>query len=804
MRVKSMKTVIAKRVLGSLVAVTLTVALVASLGAGKAQAFHWLNPNPDPAIVGFAYNYLANCDTNGTRSPAFSQWLSPAGRSDVAQDTFVFTKPASGTAVPLRFNIGGAVCFTNSAVYQTTIQYINNNPSVQGLPPGSFLNFTGFYGPGNFNIPGTYRWAGPDFNYILPSNLGPGTYNFNVPVSMKRINQFSTGKFICVSNGGSIFVANALDFGPCPILTLDINITVVVPAPVLNSPVANCQSVSGSVSNADNVTVQALLDGVTIGTKNLSATNNSFNFATPASFRDGRAHTARIILRRTSDNVQLYVGDYNQSACPSNAQCIASDFSALNGGVDEGGTYNVTIKMQNTGDSYWKNYSPSNRYKLALTTGSANFTADATTLDIQPPAPPGPAIAPGQPATFNVKVVAKLTTGSAGSVLGFRMSRFDGTTDNLFGTECGSGVTIPVRAIYGPWLRTQNGDVAAFGKIIDQPEGKRGGRNVSGSGNSINKDATYFVMSALSTGANRFCSTNAYLLGRTTDNVNNCDFDTYEFSLKSTIGELITGTGMADDGLYDRVNEERISSTCTGASRYSNGGTIAKLNSGNLSVSCPTISQMNGGPGVSLGGGSPVNISQGRGTVLVDGDLIIDRNITTTKNNYTYDQGDFTELNKIPNLGVIVRGNIIITNAVTEIEASLYASGRIITCDTYANKISTGTKSATDPIGLAQAKSCSNPLTVKGLMSAKGGFTLGRNYVQFAGPGGINSRLASNNFTDPNFDAKAPGTQYYGRPAEDVIFNGLLLFLPPPGFEDIQQIKDNKVQYLPDVYPPQF
>ncbi len=167
-----------------------------------------------------------------------------------------------------------------------------------------------------------------------------------------------------------------------------------------------------------------------------------------------------------------------------------------------------------------------------------------------------------------------------------------------------------------------------------------------------------------------------------------------------------------------------------------------------------------------------ITIGAGRATLVVNGDLIIKSNI---RNDFSVGQTfdfkqettgnpneprviDIAALNKLPNLGIMVNGNITIDDKVTDIQAHMFATGRLITCQSYAltggidtntgNDVggSTGTlklypqnisPTSTDPLAKlppAQdnptAAKCSNALTIRGSVAASG-FTLGRNYLDF-------------------------------------------------------------------------
>ncbi len=564
-----------------------------------------------------------------------------------------------------------------------------------------------------------------------------------------------------------------------------------------------CGTITSTVSGPSGFTATISIAGNVLKT----TTQSNDSVAVPDQYRDGVKR--KVDLKITYAGKE-FVAVSKDHRCNSDAACDAADFSQMGNATDAGSSYTVVVRMKNTGQSIWKDYADNNSYRLSQSDGEGNYEATSDNLNM----PAGTVVKPVPDAnstvSFTVSVKAKNSVGAPDNRLAFRMLRVDpvdGSTQ--FGAECSAAV--PVRAIYGPWLRTQNGAVAAFNKILAQPEEKRGGRNVADTaGRNINRDATYAVMSRTSV-QNRFCSSNAYLYGRQNDDVASCDFDNYFFNLKSSIEAVLNSGSKTVDGLFERVATERQNSpvSCNGDALYEQGPIIANLSGGNLSPSpksCPRIFLMASGGALSNGN---INISQGRGTVLVDGDLIIDHNITNTPNTISYDEGTLDALNKVPNLGLIVKGDIIITNSVSEIQASMYASGRIITCDRYTDRTvysdpvlngTTGYKDPSNSVQLNQAQACTNPLVVKGMMVAKGGFTLGRNFVDF---NAIRTRV-NKSASDPAFDYAAPDSKYYGKPAEDVIFNGLLLYAPPPGFEDLAGVRSSQVQYLPNNFLPRF
>ena len=197
---------------------------------------------------------------------------------------------------------------------------------------------------------------------------------------------------------------------------------------------------------------------------------------------------------------------------------------------------------------------------------------------------------------------------------------------------------------------------------------------------------------------------------------------------------------------------------------------------------CPTIFKLQTSgntaisePNMELGG---FIYNAGRSTIVSDDTVYITGNIEArypTDNSlpYTFQKTgvpDMAGLNKLPNLGIISAKNIVIASNVDRIDASLYAAGKVITCDLYiaegglnedAAKTdkpgTTGSKwirrggalsldsnplaTETEDPNIDEAPSadnvtasgCSNRLRITGSVTGGEGFTFGRNYVDFAG-----------------------------------------------------------------------
>lgn len=134
-------------------------------------------------------------------------------------------------------------------------------------------------------------------------------------------------------------------------------------------------------------------------------------------------------------------------------------------------------------------------------------------------------------------------------------------------------------------------------------------------------------------------------------------------------------------------------------------------------------------------------------------------------NNNIVQYGSYQAINKIPNVGLIVKGDIYIEPNVTQLDMSIYASGKIRTCS--------GLKST--PAGPTYpSEACNKQLKVRGMLAAGKGFEFGRNVY------GANT------------------------PAELIIGSGLVEAFPPPGFVDIYSQNVRGVKYLTTNGNPRF
>lgn len=139
----------------------------------------------------------------------------------------------------------------------------------------------------------------------------------------------------------------------------------------------------------------------------------------------------------------------------------------------------------------------------------------------------------------------------------------------------------------------------------------------------------------------------------------------------------------------------------------------------------------------------------------------------------------YTHPNQIPQIAIVSSGNIYIDPDVTNIDASLYSTGKIFTC--YRPNTSSGGSTA-DAIQYYKTNGplCKNKLTIRGSVMARSGFEFGRTY--FANPGTFNS------------------------PAEQIYIPGQALALPPLGWnkDNLPHAESVNVRYLDSSEGPRF
>jgi hypothetical protein len=147
-----------------------------------------------------------------------------------------------------------------------------------------------------------------------------------------------------------------------------------------------------------------------------------------------------------------------------------------------------------------------------------------------------------------------------------------------------------------------------------------------------------------------------------------------------------------------------------------------------------------------------INVTSGRVTIYVDGDLNITGNITTGTSLVT--------LSQLPSLAIVANGKINIAPGVTTIDAVLYGADKIDTCSD------------------SNSVNCKQPLQINGMLVGKNGFSFDRTYYNELSPG----------------------------PAERVRFSPLSTVQVPPGIDTLYYRSVTSVPYKLDTseYSPRF
>lgn len=300
----------------------------------------------------------------------------------------------------------------------------------------------------------------------------------------------------------------------------------------------------------------------------------------------------------------------------------------------------------------------------------------------------------------------------------------------------------------GPWLQSKWGNVAAIREITANKAGDRGSRPTA----AAEKEAQYVVMAYV---VNNFCSTKGYNFGAGSGG--GCTYPV-GYRVNPSIYRS-ADLGGPDDPVIGNLTKILSSSAANDTSCnvekpfYVIPDMNSVLAAGGLTVqpdvsfgstaSCAKLGALSGGTLTAH------TFSQGRATIFVDGNLNI------TADNVVRYSGPYNSPNEVPNVGLVVKGDITIDPGVRNLDMSMYATGKIKTCSAYPSR------------------TCNTQLKVRGIMAAAGGFELGRNL-------------------------------YGASPAELVIGSGLIEAFPPPGFVDISSNKATGVKYLSTESNPRF
>lgn len=301
----------------------------------------------------------------------------------------------------------------------------------------------------------------------------------------------------------------------------------------------------------------------------------------------------------------------------------------------------------------------------------------------------------------------------------------------------------PVTPNY-PWLQTTNGNVVANGTIT----GNSASDTLPGARRVTDKEVEFLIISKVG-GDGPFCSSKNYILTNVeaTGGTNCSNGSGYSvlnvYSLvDGGTDRVVAGVKSAYDALSSKPDCQRTTDTVN-----------------NIPTNVPADCLLSGViikyTGNSLAG---YTLTKGRVTILVERDLTIGQNIgygTTAYTNPIY----------VPNLAIVVKGNVKILAATPQVDASIYATGTISTCDT------------------APAKFCGYQLTINGFLSAQSGFIFGRAYI-----------LGYNGQAVPPHD-----------PAEKINLTLQSVLYPPPGIDYGSVFKgDSSVKIDSSEYQPRF
>ncbi len=325
---------------------------------------------------------------------------------------------------------------------------------------------------------------------------------------------------------------------------------------------------------------------------------------------------------------------------------------------------------------------------------------------------------------------------------------FGGTTAN-----CGGVV---VTKYLWPWLQTTGGNVVANGKITGLPasDTNLGARLAT---NPPAKEVEFLIISKVG-GGGPFCSNKNYILTNASAATDTTCGNGSSYSVLNTVS--VAGTeDKVVAGVKAAYNDLPAGCKGTTASNadFTNTASIIYPLLNKSATDCPN------GVIIKYTGTSLASLSllKGRVTILVEGDLTIGQNVG-------YGTTPYSNPRDVPNLAIVVRGNVKVLSDTPRVDASIYATGYISTCDTASN---------------ATIEVCRYPLTINGFLSAQSGFTFGRAYIN-----------------DYNAQAVPPHA-----PAEIINLTLQSVVYPPPGIDYNSVFRgDSSVKIDSSEYQPRF
>ena len=304
-----------------------------------------------------------------------------------------------------------------------------------------------------------------------------------------------------------------------------------------------------------------------------------------------------------------------------------------------------------------------------------------------------------------------------------------------------------------PWLQTTQGNVVANGKITGHSASDTNPGARATATNPPAKEVDFLIISKVG-GGGPFCSNKNYILtnASATGGTNCGNGSGYSVNVAS----VAAGTEPDDKvvaGVKAAYND--LPTGCRSETSTLPTSTIVEREG---ATACPNgiIVKYTG---TSL---ASYELKKGRVTILVEGNLTIDQNVG-------YGTAGYSDPRDVPNLAIVVEGNVTVLPLVSRVDASIYATGFISTCKTASD----------DPIVF-----CGYQLTINGFLSAQSGFIFGRAY--------INNPIASEPV--PLHD-----------PAEKINLTLQSVVYPPPGIHYSSVFKgDSSVKIDSSEYQPRF
>jgi hypothetical protein len=763
-----------------------------------AQVPQWVTA-PDPNEP-----YSGRCtDSNGVDwSAGQAAWISTQNGAWFNQQSV--TVAAGTTSVPL--NVVFANTWCRSSVYNVIATFnliesvtATEGATVSGIAANTVIAAGQTSNPYNSSPSwGAVAVAALPFNLNLPANLSPGLHNIVVKLNQgKKINRAvrttdNYNYWQCVKNSPSVYPAGIApsDFAPCLTDLAELVVSITVPQTnyigtvQTNKRLASDSSLTSdpTVSGA-NITLSHSGQGCNSWSE--SSTAQSWQKAlwvnpcsSTVSTQGDYNNSIDVPTGYKLNRVQLSGGDTDlvSTVCTDNTNktgtCVAYGVRVVNG------TYTfvdwflekipATLNVSCTSDS------GEIGGKITVTASSPLGTSPVAILediDINPPT-----ATRNITGSYSFDITSKYRDGGVHTYY----ATYDGLSKSV---TFGPGQACNIDKWFYPWLQTSQGDVVADGKI----EGQTTSTGTAGTlgarlDNATAKEAEFLVISAVADGG-PFCSTYKYILTNTSSQGTNCGNGAgYNFNStgidNDTVDRVIGGVkqAFADNG---GASATTAPSACSTNNQISVASVTTLPTSISTTCSGGIIYKMPGNSSIGL-----KDVSKGRVTIYVEGDL----NIT----GYLNSTGGSQQQNPLnaSNLAVVATGKINIVSTMKILNAQLYAGGKINTCTT-----STG--------AAATPNDCSvNQLTVRGSMSAKGGFDFKRTYIYGVTSGTISTCTASPT-TAPLVFPTAAVTDTCA--SELITLNPQSIAFPPPGL-DSRYFYNNFSSYKLDSaeYNPRF